>query len=390
MDPVHEILFGKVINIIKKNRIVNTADARFILSQVKNIRPETIQGKSIDYVAEVVSKIIISDLSNVNIEPQIDVREYLKDSIGSPEATIEITSNDPNADVKIKDLIEKPKLVHSLFSPKSLYKKAYLRLDSRWRLRDTLTNNQFKWNLAYSGTQYDPTTSTVSTSRITSIIGMKIIPFKLPNTYNSIANGNRINIRVKEFDNQAYIGYNNQRYHFTLSIKKPNGYREADAAISVFNYEQAELNDLGNNFSEFNFAQPITQIDTLTLSFDNGFDVLTLDPDIITNVTLSYNVLTPTVTTFTFASIPYIALYDTIIISGITLVTGAESLQSQLDSLQRPEGWIITNQVSATVMQINFNFDDLDKGATDRTNMVVYLNSKRLMINLEITYIEQP
>ena len=209
---VYEELQNKVINNLSKKHLLTYADKTFIIQNIQNVPYEKLKHKNVDELVNLFSEVFSKKIIE---KKDLDMHEYLKTEIG---VNAEHTVVDKKVESEtVESLLNKPKLLQSIFNPNSLIKKAYLFLDSKYRVRNT-DSNTLKWNIATTGTNYDERTTAVSTSRLKNIVAIKLYPFKFPNTYGSLYNFNRIYVDMVELNNQSYIMYGNNRFHFEFNI----------------------------------------------------------------------------------------------------------------------------------------------------------------------------
>jgi len=386
---VYEELQNKVINNLSKKHLLTYADKTFIIQNIQNVPYEKLKHKNVDELVNLFSEVFSKKIIE---KKDLDMHEYLKTEIG---VNSEHTVVDKKVESEtVESLLNKPKLLQSIFNPNSLIKKAYLFLDSKYRVRNT-DSNTLKWNIATTGTNYDERTTAVSTSRLKNIVAIKLYPFKFPNTYGSLYNFNRIYVDMVELNNQSYIMYGNNRFHFEFNITyvsqptlaQTTGYRFIPSStgtdLSTY-YTQAYCDDVGQNKSIFEFTYPIAELTTLSLQFNNGIQVLNMDADTL-KATLYTN--RGTRTALVFASTPYIALYDTISLSGVT--TTDVSATTVINNINTE--FMITEIDGVNVDNLVYYYIEYDTSgilSSSINNGVfdVYLNSKRLQLRLELDY----
>jgi len=388
---VYEELQNRVINNLSKKQVLSHSDKIFIIQHIQNIPYEKIKNKNIDELVKLFSE---SFLKKISEKKDIDMHEFLKTEIGVNSEHVVVDKKVENETVE--SLLNKPKLLQSIFSPQSLIKKAYLYLDSKYRVRNTASNT-LKWNIATTGTNYDEATTAVSTSRLKNIVAIKAFPFRFPNTNAALYNFNRIYMDMIELNNQSYVMYGNTRFHFEFNISyvtqptlaQVTGYRYIPTStgtdLSTY-YTQAYCDDIGQNKSVFDFTYPIAELTTLSLQFNNGFQILDLDPD-----TVKATMYTGTRTALVFQATPYIALYDTISLSNVTTTNPAAA--TTINNINNRE-FIITeidgiNVDNLVYYYFEYNTNGILNNTINNGVFDVYLNSKRLQLRLEIDYIAE-
>lgn len=371
---------------------LNVQDKKMIISSLDRADFAKFNGMTYDDVstklAETLSKKIVRLRQQIRADnEQYDMQSYLRDQLGTdPEQAV---SRGVSSDETLGSILNKPYVLRSIINPRSLYRKTYLLLDSRHRIRDGDYLKLFKWNLASAGSNYDPETSAVSTSPLTNIVAIKMFPFRFPNSWNAVTSVHRLAVSITELNNQAFVMYGGARAHFFFDINRSTITDVVDESGTTVNYPQYICSDIGNSVSEYNFSQPVQALTTMTLSFYNPYQQITFDPDIITGATLS---VASTGTRITFPFVPYLANYDDVIISGFVIrsAPGVTSTNvndvAAMAQINDVAGWAITI-VTASIVTINVDLSHI-VGTIDNSKVVVYLNSKRITLRLELTYIE--
>jgi hypothetical protein len=369
-----EEIFIKVLNNIKQFKNVSPEETTFIFNSIRQLNLEKFSGYKNIELCNIITGIIIKQL-----EPKADLREYLK-------TEIEDTHESENALTKIKidkketvnTLLQKPHILQHIFNPDARLKTGYLHLDSKYRSRETDKRNIFTWNINVSGTDYDSKSSAISTSDIKNITSIRMFPFRFPNTPNAITSARRLSVEMVELNNQAYITYGNNRYHFMFRINESSAL--VSGAFTPSAYLQYEADDIDQSEAKFTFSNPIVELTKLSLRFRNPFTELELDPDVLPAVISAVGV--NTLLTF---SIPHrITIGDEVIINGFNTTT-PDADYVEIDQMNNSNGWAVASNTAFTVT-IPVDISGLS-GAIIGNPFNIYLNSKRFIIRLEIKYI---
>ena len=329
----------------------------------------------------------------------IDVKEYLYADMGNiPEHN----AIETKPEVSLEDLLNNPDLLRLTINPKSLIKKGYLYLDSKYRFRDgDLT--KMKWYVSTYGTAYDPNITVFSTSRITNIVAIKMFPFKFPNTNNSMNNFNRLYVNILEFEAQSNI-INNQKYHFeyeilrepTQTYDESTNNRELNRGndvINAFNTRNA-CNEIGKSESIFYFNIPLPSLDKLSLEFKTPDRTLLLDKDIYYGSFVLILVGRSPLLHIVINEPLYISSFDELIISGVT-TTSTNYLTTFFVKyvntvIVLAANATITNNITTIriTAPIGTGQEQLVQVNTlNNGQFPIFVNSKRITSRLEIDYL---
>lgn len=369
---LYEKLFKLTIKKLKKIKDdITSEEAEYILGKIKNLDQDIFTGKTLDNASTVLANTFYEELELLHRKEKnlIDIHAYLQNELGT-ESEHALTKHSIKQTDTINTLLHKPRILQSIFNPRSLVKTAYILLDSRYRVRDSISNNLFKWNLNYSGSNYDPNTTAVSTARIINIGSVKMLPFKFPYTTGALTNHNRLAVEIVELNNQAYISYNN-RFHFEFDIESGG-----------VGYSQYICKDLGSNVAVFTFTNPVAELNTISLRFYNPYSLLTLDPDILYGTITSNSAQS----VITFTKPPMVALGDMVVIQQFTTTNPTADFVS-IEQMNDPDGWPIT-AVTTFSITIDVDISGLTGGIVTNP-LPVYLQSKRFSIRLEMSYLDR-
>lgn len=240
-------------------------------------------------------------------------------------------------------------------------------LDSRYRQFIHVPLYEYRWLLNFSG-DVGNSGDIRFQDTLKEVVQMQVSSFWIPCKNVNDSYYNKIRMFVKEFAAQSI--------EFTQYL--------ADGSIYVKNYHFEFLitqRDIGRLYLTpigdgiFRFRKPFARVESLTISFLNPFEQIIPDPDMMTATVSNTN---PAVFT---TSLPN------------TLATG-DLIYAQLfnspdpdlnDLINRQEGYIIT-RLSSTTFSIPV---DLTTLAGPTTGVQVYFGSKRVIVPLTFTSLEQ-
>ena len=266
---------------------------------------------------------------------------------------------------------EKHKILKVL-NPSAMKRKAYFTLDRRYQNKSSSTSgdSKFSWNLLYHNGA-DNKDSIISRKKIKNITGMKMYPFRFPNTDNALTFARRLSVNVNEVISQSFIssgtGY---RYHFMFEILEETKSSTTDPF---------RLNETSDHMSEFSFSSSIQHLETLTLSFGNPTMELTLDPD-----RLPATIAPSGVQTLLTFSQPHKANDgDLIFIEGFTTNQPNDDFV-EISMINNKFGWVITSSTAFT-LTIDVDLSGL-AGSIINNPYEIYLDGKRFIIGMEIYY----
>lgn len=358
---------------IKNKKILTNDEKLFLINKIKHINMEILRGKKISDIISSLVTLLSNDLKSIPKmdNSPIDMREVFKEQLGiEPETALLSRKIDPNE--TIDSLLQQPLTLQGIFNPQALHKKAYILLDRKYQSNDVNNINEFKWNISSINKPYD-SASAVATALFKDVIKIKVFPFRFPYASNLNSNTHRINIEFVEFNTQSYIiAHNHKKFHVTFDIQKTSN------LVGTYPYD---LIDIGNANTEFEFSDPIISVDTLTLRFSNLNNVINLDPDNL-NATIS---ALGVQTLLTFSQLHWCALGDYVIISNFTTSSPSTDLV-EIELMNGLDGWPIINIPTPNQILIDVDISGLS-GAIIGNPFNIYLDSKRFVARVELTYI---
>jgi len=295
--------------------------------------------------ATILSKLIklFTNLQDESTIQKININEWLKSEIVRDITTADtvyyldkaISTSTPTSTptlqlYNINKLFEETNLftIRRILAPKSLYRSVYVMLDTNYQDPNFDSSTQFRWNLLPLLTTVEQGNA-YTTTPIRNLVGMRLMPCSvqyerqyindledfgnnivgnyentfLINTTDRLATienyqtfnlNNHVTILIEELSNQAIISRDLRRYHFNLfpqlinfqsdSFTWPGQYLPVDEPAHY------ELVTTGKGDGWFWFQQPITKLDTLTLSFGDPTDVYqkTIVPRILIPIQLIF------------------------------------------------------------------------------------------------------
>ena len=373
-----------VNNLIKiKRDIITDKELLHINKHIDQLSNEFIKNNKISDIIDILTDLFIQDFKkqkNTPPEPSsLDVHELLKKEIGTqPETTNNnLLPNESKTDAHNISKIfgyDDPLKLQFMFNPRALETKAYMILDRRYSSRTTNNTTQFRWIINNQGISTAATNENIigTTAPLKDIIKMKVLPFIFPNTINAITGTKRLSVAIQEINMQSYSCIDQtRRFHFLFNIDynttSPN--------------QPMILDDIGNSVAEYEFYKPIFELTSITLTFGNPFDTLSLDPDILPAI------IAPDTsqTTLTFTQIPRLDIGDTVYISNFITTEPLQDI-SIINQVNSSSGWpIISIDVTKLIITINIDLTTLT-GAIINNPYQIYLGSKRFVVPVEFTF----
>lgn len=355
----------------KRKQVLQDHEKRYLVQRLRSLDLNLFKGKptsSIIFALVELVSVELSKLPKLAKEAPIDVHEMLVKEIGKEPET-SLMDKKLEGPTTVDNLLQSPAVLQSIFNPKALRRKAYLILDRKYQAEDTNNINEFKWHVASTSRSYNPLTTAATTAPMRDIVKVKMFPFRFPNSENTVSEFHRLSVEIVELDTQAYIvTHTNKKFHFAFDIE-PTG--PAEPYI---------INDIGNSVAEFEFHDPIIELNTITVRFGNPDDLINLDPDSL------YGTITPlgAQTLITFTQPHFCPVSTTIVIHDFN-TTNLVADSTEISLMNDPAGWEIT-AITAFTITIDVDISGLT-GVIVGNPFYVYLNAKRFSLRMEITYI---
>lgn len=249
-----------------------------------------------------------------------------------------------------------------LTNPSSLYSNIYILADTRYRSLDNDGTTYFKWSLINSSVISNGAIN--FTGKMRNIIAMRVYPLRLP--YNSYLDNNyrRVGMLISEFNNQSFVGQENKNFHFLFG--------------TTINGDYVECTTDKYNDGYYRFDNPITNIDSLTLSFSSPLEQVIFRPDRY-NCTFAYGNPT-TITTSATHNLPNSSRIYFTNFTSASPVTDAATIAAMNSSA----GLTITTTGAATfTVAINTTSITPSVGLT----ISGFCEARRIFIPIEITFI---
>lgn len=350
-------IVSAVINNLKEHGMdIDTRAIQLVQQAVNELDPQI----------DINAKLIVNISKHIGVELFKTKHEQLpSNAIGDSETAL--AGPTIKATDTVNSLLTRPAVLQSIFNPGALVSRTYLFLDSRWRFR-TGDSSVLSWSIATSNGPRQDSFSGLVTADLRNIVGIRLLPFIFPNTRRALNCLRRISVEMIEFQNQAYVMYGNQRFHFMYEIN-------AGAAAD----DPYETKELGLNESTFRFGKPISEIQTLSFRFRNPINILSLDKDLLTGTATSVGAET----VITFSEPHFCGIGDEIIVNGFNTTNPIADL-AEIELVNDQDGWPIT---AVTTYTMTFGVDLSSLAGAIVGNVEVFFQAKRLLMRLEIDWV---
>jgi hypothetical protein len=346
-------------------RKLTELDADSIRNYIRQMPRENYKGAD---PKKLVPMIATSWLNNV-YEPEqgdgnFDIHEHLRGELGTEaDVTAQPVQQPTDSTVGVTQILNATDAydVQTMFNTNSLYGNSYLTFDSRYRSRANDGTEFFKWNFANNAS---PTQGTINAvERIRNIVKMRIGNFRIPYTSDQSADSDLglVTLNILEFTQKSIGAERSHQFIFDTTV---NG---------------TWIDLVPRNKGILRLERPITLLDSITWTFGNPMQPIIFDRDYST---ATFTAASPTL--ITCADSHNSVTGDRVYFTGFSTSNTASDL-ALINSINRASGWKITN-VAATQFTIV-----LDSTAIVGvpTTCIVYFNSKRIIANIEMTYIKQ-
>jgi hypothetical protein len=263
-------------------------------------------------------------------------------------------------------------------NPKSMLRKNYIFLDSRYRILNTSPSEgitKFTWAYTLGSQQAEQGTVNLI-GNVRDIIGFRVYPCRIPYVASADNSYARISMLIHDFDSQAFIAHENRKFHFMFR--------------SSIDSDFIELDTDKQNDGYFWFERPVTAATNLSISFGSPLEPIVFDNDRDIIASVDYFGIAP-LTQFATIEPHNLNNGDRVYFSRFNIGAINPLLKDQTDinnaikeKMNRSDGFLIT-----VIDDINFSIDFdtslIQNPLADPFD--VYYGSKRLFIPLEITYI---
>lgn len=293
-DNFHRFILDKtfistLLSELKKRlgRNLYQTEKNYLIDFLKSISPHIFEGKNRSTIITSISDYISEEIAQHKCgdpNKEIDIHEMLKSNIGvsseadfapisyekEQEFTDEIITSFSNT-VDIGSFLGNTSItdLQRIVNPELVKNHAYLTFDTRYRVLANDGTTQFTWNFVNSDSLSQGSFNSITD--IGDIMAIRIYPIRIPYTSNLDNNSyDRVTMLIEEFRAQSFIGQENRRYHFVFNT---------DIDSSNPNNRWIDLCPENHNDGYFRFAKPITQLDTITITFGSPLQELVFDTD---------------------------------------------------------------------------------------------------------------
>jgi len=268
------IIVRNVEGILKRKLTPSQMD--YIADYVKSIDPIKVKGFPPAKIFEQIINNLTKGFSETKkpSSSQMEVMDVLRRDIGTTgeDGAVKITSLDsesttgksPFIPMSVSKLMNENTTdgIQKYFNPKARERKAYIVLDSKNRtVSDSVI--QFKWNVVSNITPGNGSVNLLGAVR--DIVAIKCNQVRIPYIRSADNPLRRITMSIEEFSTQSVRAPGNYPYHFMF--------------VSQVDGDWIDLLPSKYNDPKFEFAKPITQLNTLTLNFGSPFELIDFDAD---------------------------------------------------------------------------------------------------------------
>jgi hypothetical protein len=394
------------------NRQLRTQEKAEIVSFVRKIDPELFRqeskGRTIDLMIETLVKEFAQ--STCGSDDPIDTHSILADMIGiSSESSTTHGIYDAPGHNAPKQVIQQRPLsdritqaadvnsaqssvsnIASLFglknateavrklNPKSMLRKNYILLDSRYRILNTSPSEgitKFTWAYTLGSQQTEQGTVNLI-GNVRDIIGFRVYACRIPYTASADNSYARISMLIHDFDSQAFIAHENRKFHFMFK--------------SSIDSDFIELDTDKQNDGYFWFERPVTAATNLSISFGSPLEQIVFDNDRDIVAVVDYFGIAP-LTQITTTEPHNLNNGDRVYFDRFNIGSINPLLKEQTDinnaikeNMNKSAGFLIT-VINDTNFSIDYDTSLIQNPLADPFD--VYYGSKRFFIPLEITYI---
>ena len=255
--------------------------------------------------------------------------------------------------------------------PSSMYKKAYITLDSKNRRLDIDDPSVFSWYYSVARIAGQQGTVT-STAPIKKIISIKLYQPVIPATSQLDTIGQRVSILINEFKNYAYINNGGFSYHWMFRwsyTKNTSGIvpRHVDLNLDEF------------NDGIYKFPKPLNLYDSITLTFGNPNQQMVFKSDRGKGIVSSYG----STTTITMSNPHNLITGDLVYITGFTTNTSSYN-NLYINTVYG----LIVNVVGLNSFTVPVDTSSVDVSWITNQPIECFYAPFRLLMPMEITYVD--
>jgi hypothetical protein len=255
--------------------------------------------------------------------------------------------------------------------PSSMYKKAYISLDSKNRRLDIRDPSVFSWY--YSVARIAGQQGTVSsTSPIKKIIAIKLYQPVIPATSNLDPISQRVSILINEFKNYAYINNGGFPYHWMFRWSYTN-----NTSGLAPRHVDLNLDEFGDGI--YKFPKPLNLYDSITLTFGNPNEQMIFNRDRDEGIVSSYGATT----TITMNNQHNLNTGDLVYIKGFT--TNTQSYNNL--NINTVYG-LIVNVIGLSTFTVPVDTSSVDVSWIANQPIECFYAPFRLLMPMEIVYMD--
>jgi hypothetical protein len=257
--------------------------------------------------------------------------------------------------------------LQQILNPQAQRRSAYISMDSKYRLTSNGGTDSIVWNFL-NNSAINAQGAVNSIGVVQNLVAIKVNRIRIPYLDSADNTHKKITMLIEEFRAQSYIGQENRRYHFQFSPEIDGN------QINLIPWPG------GIETGKFNFRTPITQLNTLTVSFGAPLTSILFEKDRLqAAVTHTANGL------FTVTEPHNLLTGDVVSFTDFTSLTPAVDEQV-LNLVNAPEGNNVV-VIDAFNFEINVDLTAIINPLAPQV-VFVYFESKRVIIDMELIYEE--
>ena len=276
----NEQFLKELVTIIsaKMGRKLQNNEKKTVIEYVLQMNPRVFLNKSkADVISEVSTHFVNSVFSKKNDEETINIHEILKNEIGvstgdmvtntqrQRPGSIGIPAVPATMLMDIGSILGFRSMsdLQKVFMPSLVKRFTYILLDTRYRILENSGTRSFSWNFINNEIINQGTVNAIGSIR--DITCIRIYPIKIPFVRGASNIYSRVTMFIEEFAAQSFIAQENRRFHFMFSTHVSGNW--------VF------LSPDSFNDGFFRFRNPITRLETFTVSFGSPLQPIVFDND---------------------------------------------------------------------------------------------------------------
>ena len=273
----NEKFVSTIIRTIEKkiNRKLNQSEEDMVINLIKNAPDDYFYKLSLEEVVILLSnKAYQSIIKKYNVPDMhelmkriIDPSEKADDDDDLPLNQVAECDDEEIPDMNIKTIFgydNIASIIKLARRPVNSVNRAFICLDTRYRSLENDGTKYFSW--AYSKTTKRDQGFFNNINKIRDIVSIRIAPFNMPINSSNINEYELITTAIDEFKTNSIISQENRYYHFIGEI--------TSNANNKLKITSRNFND-----ATYKFNNPITVLNTITLSFGNPMERIVFDKD---------------------------------------------------------------------------------------------------------------